>query len=49
MLVRIASLMTAGGLLPPGTTMALNNPGTQLLAGMLGVAPPSGSYASALD
>jgi aminoglycoside phosphotransferase (APT) family kinase protein len=39
---RGASLMIAGGKLPPGSRMALNNPGTRVLASMLGIEPPAG-------
>ncbi|WP_197515407.1 phosphotransferase family protein [Mycobacterium sp. E1747] len=42
---RGASLMIAAGLLPPDTQMAVNNPGTRVLADIIGVSVPSGDSA----
>jgi aminoglycoside phosphotransferase (APT) family kinase protein len=42
---RGASLMIAGGLLPPDTQMAVNNPGTRVLADILGIPAPTGESA----
>lgn len=42
---RGASLMIAGGLLPPDTSMAVNNPGTRVLADILGIPAPQGESA----
>lgn len=43
MLARAAQMMIAGGSLPADSEMAVNNPATQLLAGMLGLPAPSGA------
>jgi aminoglycoside phosphotransferase (APT) family kinase protein len=48
MMVRIAHIMTQGGLLPPGSGMAQNNPATQLLARILDIPAPEGAVRSAL-
>ncbi|CQD17867.1 phosphotransferase [Mycobacterium lentiflavum] len=42
---RGASLMIAGGLLPPDTPMAVNNPGTRVLADILRIPAPEGESA----
>jgi aminoglycoside phosphotransferase (APT) family kinase protein len=42
---RGASLMIAGGLLPPDAPMAVNNPGTRVLADILGIPAPEGESA----
>ena len=42
MMVRAAALVKAAGVVPPDSTMAQNNPGTQALAPLIGVAPPQG-------
>ncbi|BDB44209.1 MULTISPECIES: phosphotransferase family protein [Mycobacterium] len=42
---RGASLMIAGGLLPPDAPMAVNNPGTRVLADILGIPAPTGQSA----
>jgi aminoglycoside phosphotransferase (APT) family kinase protein len=41
-MVRAARMMIAAGQLPPDSTMAVNNPASQLLAGMLGLATHAG-------
>lgn len=43
MMVRAAGLVKAAGLVPPESTMAQNNPGTQLLASLLGLPAPEGT------
>jgi aminoglycoside phosphotransferase (APT) family kinase protein len=48
MMVRIAQVMTLGGLLPPGSGMAQSNPASQLLAKLLGLPAPEGPVRSAL-
>ena len=45
-MVRAARMMIDGGLLPPDSTMALNNPASQLLARLLGLSSPSGETTS---
>lgn len=42
---RGASLMIAGGLLPPDAPMAINNPGTRVLADIIGIPSPTGESA----
>jgi aminoglycoside phosphotransferase (APT) family kinase protein len=42
---RGASLMIAGGMLPPDAPMAVNNPGTRVLADILGIPSPAGEAA----
>jgi aminoglycoside phosphotransferase (APT) family kinase protein len=42
---RGASLLIAGGMLPPDAPMAINNPATRILAEMLGVEVPAGDAA----
>lgn len=41
-MVRAAHMMMAMGLLPADSPMALNNPASQLLAKLLGLAAPTG-------
>jgi aminoglycoside phosphotransferase (APT) family kinase protein len=48
MMVRIAQIMTLGGLLPPGSGMAQSNPASQLLAKTLGLPAPRGPVVSPL-
>jgi aminoglycoside phosphotransferase (APT) family kinase protein len=43
---RAGNLMIGAGLLPPGAPMKLNNPCSQLLAGLLGLPAPDGSVQS---
>lgn len=43
---RVAHLMIAAGQVPADSTMALNNPASQLLAKRLGLAPPEGESTS---
>ncbi|MCD2198251.1 phosphotransferase family protein [Actinomycetospora endophytica] len=45
-MVRAARMMIDGGLLPPESTMALNNPASQLLASLLGLPSPTGETTS---
>ncbi|MGU3651013.1 phosphotransferase family protein [Mycolicibacterium sp. A43C] len=42
MMVRAAQLVKAAGIIPPDSTMAQNNPGTQVLARLIGVPVPEG-------
>lgn len=48
MVVRIAQIMTLGGLLPPGAGMAQSNPASHLLAKILGLPAPKGPVHSPL-
>jgi aminoglycoside phosphotransferase (APT) family kinase protein len=45
-MVRAARMMIDGGLLPPDSTMARNNPASQLLARLLGLDSPAGEATS---
>jgi aminoglycoside phosphotransferase (APT) family kinase protein len=47
LMVRVAQLMIAAGMVPPDSTMARNNPALQLLADLLGLpAPGTGESAT---
>jgi hypothetical protein len=46
LMVRAARMMIAGGMLPPDSTMAQNNPICQLVAKMLGLPAPAGAVTS---
>jgi len=46
MMVRAARMLTSAGLLPPGNTMALNNPASVLLAELIGATPLDGEAIS---
>jgi aminoglycoside phosphotransferase (APT) family kinase protein len=45
-MVRAAHMMITAGLLPPEATMAVNNPASQLVAKLLGLAAPTGEAIS---
>jgi aminoglycoside phosphotransferase (APT) family kinase protein len=45
MMVRAAALVKAAGIVPPDSPMAHNNPGTQVLAQLIGVDAPAGAGA----
>jgi aminoglycoside phosphotransferase (APT) family kinase protein len=46
MMARAARMMIAGGMLPPDSTMALNNPATQLVSRLLGMPKLTGDSVS---
>jgi aminoglycoside phosphotransferase (APT) family kinase protein len=48
-LLRIGRLMVQAGMVPPDSEMAVNNPGSQILARLLGLPAPKGESASFVD
>jgi hypothetical protein len=46
LMVRVAKLMIAAGIVPPDSSMGQNNPAAHMLADLLGIAPPDDGQAT---